>query len=219
VRKRPCEFIVRQLAGALPRNLTVAPLGNGASITAVHQGFSIDTRMGLTPTGGLIMDTRNGDLDPCVIIHLMREMKLDTSATEELVDHRCGLLGISGVRSDMRTPHEAAGSSSDQQLAIGMSCYTTAKQVGAMSIALGGVDQIVFTGGIGQHDSQVLAAICARLSSLGMALDEARNNVGLGVVTCNASRCVVRVLPSEDTEQIARHTHVLCSRPGFRMTR
>ena len=205
-----CESIVRQLASALPERLIIAHLGNGASITAVQNGISIDTSMGLTPTGGLIMGTRSGDLDPGVLVHLMREMKLDAAAIENLVDHRCGLLGLSGVSGDMRALHGAAGSNNAARLAIEMFCYGVAKALGAMSIALGGVDQIVFTGGIGEHDGRVRAEVCARLSSLGVELDDARNQRGLGLVTRDASRCVVQVLPSREDEQIARHTWALC---------
>ena len=205
-----CESIVHQLAGACPKRLIIAHLGNGASITAVRDGTSIDTSMGLTPTGGLIMGTRSGDLDPGVLVHLMREMKLDAAAIEDLVNHRCGLLGISGVGADMRTLHDVAGANSDARLAIDMFCYATAKALGAMSVALGGVDQIVFTGGIGEHDDRARAQVCARLSCLGVELDETRNQRGVGLVTRDSSRCAVQVLPSLEDEQIARHTWALC---------
>ncbi len=113
-----CELIVYQLATALPSRLVIAHLGNGASVTAVKSGRSIDTSMGLTPTGGVIMGTRSGDLDPGVLIYLMREKKFDGAMLEELVDHRSGLLGISGLSSDMRRLHEAASSNADARLAI-----------------------------------------------------------------------------------------------------
>jgi acetate kinase len=205
-----CESIVRQLATALPERLIVAHLGNGASITAVRNGISIDTSMGLTPTGGLIMGTRSGDLDPGVLVHLMRELKLDAAAIEDFVDHRCGLLGLSGLSGDMRILHGAAAANSQARLAIDMFCYEAAKELGAMSIALGGVDQIVFTGGIGEHDDRVRSEVCARLSSLGVELHEARNRRGLGLVSRDSSRCAVQVLPSQEDEQIARHTWALC---------
>ena len=205
-----CESIVRQLGSALPERLIIAHLGNGASITAVRNGISIDTSMGLTPTGGLIMGTRSGDLDPGVLVHLMREMKLDATAIEDLVDHRCGLLGLSGVSGDMRALHDAAATNGDVRLAIDMFCYRVAKELGAMSVALGGIDQIVFTGGIGEHDVRMRAEVCARLSSLGVELDDARNQHGAGMVSRDASRCTVRVLLSQEDEQIARHTWALC---------
>jgi acetate kinase len=209
-----CESIVRQLGSALPERLIIAHLGNGASITAVRKGLSIDTSMGLTPTGGLIMGTRSGDLDPGVLVHLMREMRLDAAAIEDLVDHRSGLLGLSGVSGDMRALHAAAGSNSDARLAIEMFCQRVAKEVGAMSIALRGVDQIVFTGGIGEHDAQVRSEVCTRLPSLGVDLDGVRNRQGQGLVSSDASRCAVQVLPSQEDEQIARHTWALCNPKG-----
>ena len=113
-----CESIVHQLASDLPNRLVIAHLGNGASVTAVKAGKSIDTSKGLTPTGGVIMGTRSGDLDPGVLVYLMREKKFDAAMLEELVDHRSGLLGISGVGSDMRRLHDAAASNADARLAI-----------------------------------------------------------------------------------------------------
>jgi acetate kinase len=205
-----CESIVRQLGAQVPERLIIAHLGNGASITAVHHGRSIDTSMGLTPTGGLIMGTRSGDLDPGVLVHLMRKMNWDATAIEDLVDHRCGLLGLSGVSGDMRSLHDVADSNGQARLAIDMFCYRVAKEMGAMSIALGGVDQIVFTGGIGEHDAPVRATVCARLASLGVELDEVRNRHGVGRVSGDGSRCIVQVLPSLEDEQIARHTWALC---------
>lgn len=213
-----CESIVRQLSRALPQRLLIAHLGNGASITAVQHGQSIDTSMGLTPTGGLIMGTRSGNLDPGVLVYLMRSMRLDAAALEDLVNHRCGLLALSGLSSDMRLLHAAAASKPDAQLAIEMFSYAVAKELGAMSVALGGVDMIVFTGGIGEHDAQVRAQVCAQLSSLGVELDDALNQqglkgvgVGVGVtVSHQNSRCAVQVLPSQEDEQIALHTWRLC---------
>lgn len=206
-----CESIVRQLGDTLAERLLIAHLGNGASITAVHQGISIDTSMGLTPTGGLIMGTRSGNLDPGVLVHLMRDRNMGVDAIAQLLDQRSGLLGISGVSSDMRTLHKVASSNSDAKLAIAMFCYTAAKELGAMSMALNGVDLIVFTGGIGEHDALVRADICTRLRAMGVELDEARNNVGSGLISADASRCAVQVLPSQEDAQIARHTWTLCS--------
>jgi acetate kinase len=181
-----CESIVRQLGDDLPGRLVIAHLGNGASVTAVKDGKSIDTSMGLTPTGGVIMGTRSGDLDPGVLLYLMREKKFDVARLEELVDHRSGLMGISGIASDMRRLHEAAASNADARLAIQMFCYSVRKQVAAMIAALEGVDLIVFTGGIGEHDEEVRAEICDGLSCFGVG--------------------PVRVFTSQEDEQIARHT-------------
>jgi acetate kinase len=207
-----CESIVRQLGDGLPERLIIAHLGNGASVTAVKAGKSIDTSMGLTPSGGVIMSTRSGDLDPGVLIYLMREKKFDAAMLEELIDRRSGVLGISGVDGDMRRLHEAASSNPDARLAIQMFCYSVRKQVAAMIAALDGVDLIVFTGGIGENDEEVRAAICRGLSWVGVSLDEARNVYANNPVNDSESRCCVRVLPSQEDEQIAQHTWALLSK-------
>ncbi|MGQ0621171.1 MAG: acetate/propionate family kinase [Panacagrimonas sp.] len=186
-----CESIVRQLGPNLPRRLVVAHLGNGASITAIRDGRSIDTTMGMTPSGGVMMGTRSGDLDPGVLIHLMREKKFDLAMLEELIDHRSGLLGVSGLASDMRRLHEAAKSNADARLAIEMFCTSVRKQIAAMITVLSGVDLLVFTGGISENDAKVRAAICEGLSWIG--------------------HLAVQVLPSQEDEQIARHAWALVS--------
>jgi acetate kinase len=198
-----CESILHQLGTTIPNRLIIAHLGNGASVTAVRSGKSIDTSMGLTPSGGIIMGTRSGDLDPGVLVYLMREKHFDAAGIEELVDHHSGLLGISGLSGDMRRLHDAASSNADARLAIEMFCYSVRKQVAAMIAALDGVDMIVFTGGIGENDGEVRASICEGLSWAGISLDDAWK----GAAT-------VRVLASQEDEQIARHTWTL-SRPGL----
>ena len=187
-----CESIVRRLAGELPPRLVIAHLGNGASVTAVKDGRSIDTSMGLTPAGGTIMGTRTGDLDPGVLVYLMRVKKLDAARIEDLVYRRSGLLGISGITSDMRRLHEAAATNADARLAIRMFCYSVRKQIAAMIAALEGIDLLVFTGGIGENDAPVRAEICDGLAWAAPA---------------------VRVLASHEDEQIARHTRELLPAP------
>jgi acetate kinase len=189
-----CESIVRQLGSGLPPRVVIAHLGNGASVTAVAQGRSIDNSMGLTPSGGVIMGTRSGDLDPGLLLYLLREQGLDAVQLEDLIDHHCGLLGISGISSDMRRLHDASATSADAQLAIDMFCDSVRKQVAAMATALGGIDLLVFTGGIGEHDARVRAWICEGLSWLGIAQDS------------DAASCrKVRVLPAREEQQIAIH--------------
>jgi acetate kinase len=204
-----CESILHQLGSDLPDRVVIAHLGNGASVTAVKGGKSIDTSMGLTPTGGVIMGTRCGDLDPGVLVYLIRENKLDAAMLEELVDHRSGLLGISGVSSDMRRLHEAALSNPDARLAVQMFCYSVRKQIAAMIAALDGVDLIVFTGGIGENDPEVRAAICDGLSWIGVRLADTRNRAASNPVSDPVSRCAVLVLGSQEDEQIARHARAL----------
>ena len=194
------ESIVRQLGDALPRRLVIAHLGNGASITAVERGRSVDTTMGLTPSGGIIMGTRSGDLDPGVLVYLMREKQFDAARLQALIDQGSGLLGISGLSGDMRRLHEAAASNSDARLAIDMFCYSVRKQVAAMGAVLGGLDMLVFTGGIGENDGQVRAKICSGLSWLGISLDKPSNR---------AARSRVLVVESQEDEQIARHAWAL----------
>jgi acetate kinase len=204
-----CESIVHQLGNDLPNRLVIAHLGNGASVTAVKRGRSIDTSMGLTPTGGVIMGTRSGDLDPGVLVYLMREKKFDADMIEELVDRRSGLLGISGIGSDMRQLHDAAPTDADARLAVAMFCYSARKQVAAMIAALDGLDLLVFTGGIGENDAEARAAICGGLSWLGLTLDEDRNRSANNPISGSGSRCAVHVLPSQEDEQIARHSWAL----------
>ena len=203
------ESIVRQLGDVLPERLVVAHLGNGASITAVKAGRSIDTSMGMTPSGGVIMGARSGDLDPGVLVYLMREKKFDAVRFEALIDQHSGLLGISGLSGDMRRLHEAAASNADARLAIEMFCYSVRKQVAAMMAVLGGLDMLVFTGGIGENDAHVRAQICAGLAWAGVNLDAARNRAADNPVSDGASRCRVHVLPSQEDEQIARHAWAL----------
>ena len=203
------ESIVRQLGNDVPERLVIAHLGHGASITAVRGGHSIDTSMGLTPSGGVIMGTRSGDLDPGVLVYLLREKKFDAARLEALVDQRSGLLGISGVSSDMRSLHEAAAANPDARLAIRMFCASVRKQIAAMVTVLDGLDMLVFTGGIGENDAQVRAEICNGLAWIGVSLDESRNRAAGNPVSDGASRCQVHVLASQEDEQIARHAWAL----------
>ncbi len=203
-----CESIVQQLSAALPERMIIAHLGGGASITAVEHGRSVDTSMGLTPTGGVMMGTRSGDIDPGVLLYLMREKHLDAAKLEDLVDRHSGLLGVSGVSSDMRDL-EAAPANADARLAIRMFDYDVRKEIAAMAAALQGAQLIVFTGGIGENDWEVRAAICRPLAWMGVDLDEARNQSAANPISLASSRCEVRVLPSQEDQQIARHTRAL----------
>lgn len=207
-----CESILHQLGDERPDRLIIAHLGAGASVTAVKAGRSIDTSMGLTPTGGVMMGARSGDLDPGVLLYLMREKAFDAAMIEDLVDRGSGLLGISGISGDMRTLHRAAPSNPAARLAIEMFCYAVRKQIAAMIAALDGADLIVFAGGIGENDAPVRAAICAGLSWSGVNLDQARNQSRSDPITGEASRCAARVIESREDEQIARHAWTLARR-------
>jgi acetate kinase len=164
-------------------------------VTAVSEGLSIDTSMGLTPSGGVVMGSRSGDLDPGVLLYLLREKHLDSDGLEALIDRQSGLLGISGVSGDMRRLHEAARADPDARLAIDMFCYSVRKQIAAMIAALGGIDMLVFTGGIGENDAIVRASICDGLEWAGVVLrDQIRPSPG----------CCIKILASQEDEVIAR---------------
>ncbi len=203
-----CESIVHQLADSLPERLIIAHLGNGSSVTAVRNGQSIDTSMGLTPSGGVIMGSRSGDLDPGVLIYLMREKNFDAEMLEDLIDQRSGLTGISGGGSDMRRLHDAASSNPDARLAIDMFCYSVRKQIAAMMAVLGGVDVVAFTGGIGENDGKVRASICAGLSWSGVSREAIEVQASYDPVR-PAATAQVLVRPSREDDQIARHTSAI----------
>jgi acetate kinase len=204
-----CESVVHRLGAELPERLIIAHLGSGASVTAVRAGRSIDTTMGLTPSGGIVMGTRSGDLDPGVLIYLLREKAFDPAALEALIDHHSGLMGISGLSGDMRTLHAAPPSDLDARLAIEMFCISAAKQIAAMIVALGEADMIVFTGGIGENDKMVRAEICRHLAWTGLLIDETRNRSDDHCIHDPGSRFHVRIVGCQEDEQIARHVESL----------
>ncbi|MEO5762228.1 MAG: acetate/propionate family kinase [Vicinamibacteria bacterium] len=204
-----CESIVRQLGAELPSRVVIAHLGHGASLTAVRDGRSIDTTMGLTPSGGVMMGTRTGDLDPGVLLYLMSAKSLDAAALDDLINHQSGLLGVSGLSGDVRVLDRAAPQNPEARLALEMFGYSVSKHLAAMMSALGGADLIVFTGGIGENDSDSRARICERLAFAGVVLDDSANRVGTGRISSAESRCEVRVVPSQENEEIARRVAAL----------
>src|SRR5262249_6766477 len=167
----------------------VAHLGNGASLAAVRDGKSVDTTMGFTPTGGLMMGTRSGDLDPGLILYLLREKGYDAHQLDEAVNRAAGLLGTSAISSDMRTLKESGDPRA--QLARQMFAYHLRKQIGAMAAVLEGVDTLVFTGGIGEHDADVRWEVCTGLRYLGIAIDSQRNAANRDPISSAGSQCVV----------------------------
>jgi acetate kinase len=159
-----CESILRQLRNQAPARLVIAHLGSGASVTAVKDGQSIDNTMGLTPTGGVMMATRPGDLDPGLLVYLVR-LGYNAEQLEDLLDRQSGLAGVSGLAGDFETI--AAAKSENAELAISMFCYSISKGIAAMVVALGGLDLLVFAGGIGEHDERVRTRIVSQLSWMG----------------------------------------------------
>jgi acetate kinase len=207
-----CEFIVSALARLDPRaadgRLLIAHLGNGASITAVHRGASVDTTMGFSPCGGLMMGTRSGDLDPTVVTYLARIRKCTFEDLQRLVNEESGLLGVSDVSEDMRDVLGHAGSPHAAE-AIELYCYIARKHVGALAAALDGVDTMVFTGGIGEHAAPIREGICRGLGHLGVVIDPQRNAADADVISTPGNRVTVRVMATDEDAVIARHVRRL----------
>jgi acetate kinase len=212
------EYIMHVLGAAAPARIIIAHLGNGASMAAVRDGRAIDTTMGLAPTGGFMMGTRSGDLDPAVAVHLMRRKHLDADALERLVNDQSGLLGVSGTSSDMKTLLDRRAADPDAALAVEMFCYQARKHLGALAAALGGVNLIVFTGGIGERAAAVRKGICDGLGHLGVILDDDRNRSNADTLSADGSRCSVRMIPTDEDLMIARHTWrtIFAPAPGAR---
>ncbi len=181
----------------------LAHLGNGASLAAVRDGSSIDTSMGFTPSSGVPMGTRSGDLDPGLAWYIMQSEQLSPDQFKHLINHESGLLGVSETSSDMRdlTAHE----SDDERAAeaVELFCYQVKKYIGAYAAVLNGLDTLVFTGGIGEHHGSVRARICANLEFLGIELDKQRNEQNAGVISSQSSRVKVRVIATDEELMIA----------------
>jgi len=206
------EYVVATLGDAARGRVVIAHLGNGASLAAVRDGAPIDTTMGLTPSGGLMMGTRTGDLDPGVLTHLARVKRWDARELERLVDERSGLLGVSGgVTADVARLLERRASDVAAAEAVELFCWIARKHVAAMSASLGGLDTLVFTGGIGEHAAAVRAEICAGLAYLGVMLDPAANAAHAPAISAPGGACSVRVVATDEERMIARHTGRLLS--------
>ncbi len=200
------EYVVESLGTSTLRRAVIAHLGNGASMCAVRDGRSIDTTMGFTPTAGLVMGSRCGDLDPGLLIYLLEQRGYDAPRLERLVNHESGLLGLSGTTSDMQELLALRVSDPRATLAIDVFCYQARKRIGALAAALGGLDTVVFTGGIGARAPVVRRAICDGLAHLGIALDDAPNEGNEPVISQQGAACTVRVLATDEERMIARHT-------------
>jgi len=203
------EYIVGAIGAAELGRAVIAHLGNGASMVAVHHGQSVDTTMGFTPAGGLIMSTRTGDLDPGVPVYLLREHGYDADRLEELVDRDAGLVALSGGTSDMQTLLERRNQDRRAALAIDAFCYQARKHVGALAAVLGGLDTFVFTGGIGEKAAAIRGGICDGLEHLGVEIDDAANAEHAAVISLPGAACVVRVERTDEDLVIARHTRAL----------
>ena len=199
------EYVVGKLGPELGRRAIIAHLGNGASMVALKDGFPMDTSMGLTPTGGFMMGTRSGDLDPGILIHLLKA-GYSADELEKLVDHQAGLLGVSGQTSDMKALLQKSETDNAARMAVAMFAYQARKFIGAYAAVLNGLDTLVFTGGIGERAAEVRGDICSGLEYLGVALDTVANGQNDQVISLPASKCTVRVVQTDEDLMIARHT-------------
>jgi acetate kinase len=202
------DYVVTRLRETEPAlaksRLIVAHLGNGASLCAVHDGRSIASTMGFTAVDGLMMGTRTGALDPGVLLYLLEERGFDAKGIEDLLYRKSGLLGVSGISSDMRTLR--ASTAPEAREAIDLFVYRIVREIGSLAAALGGVDAIVFTAGIGEHDPATRAEVSAGCCWLGLTLDSALNIGGQGRISIEGSAVSAWVVPTDEQRMIAQYT-------------
>ncbi len=190
----------------------VAHLGNGTSMCAMRAGRSVASTMGFTPLDGLPMGTRCGALDPGVVLYLMDELKMDVRTIEKLLYEESGLLGVSGIAGDMR--ELLASEDPRAKLAIDLFIYRISRELGSLAAALGGLDALVFTGGIGEHAAVIRERVCRDAGWLGIELDIAANNAAMARISASASRVQAWVIPTNEEQMIARHTRRLIGAAG-----
>lgn len=198
------EELGRLDPAAATGRVILAHLGNGASLAAVRDGKSIDTSMGFTPTAGVMMSTRTGDVDPGLAYYLARTERMTAARFQRLVNHESGLLGVSGISADMRDLLAKEGEDVRAAEAVALFCYQVKKGIGSFAAALGGLDTLVFAGGIGENAPPVRARICDGLSFLGIELHASRNAEAAGVISTGVSRVTVRVIRTDEELMIAR---------------
>ena len=202
-----CTFLMDALRRvdrvAATGRVVLAHLGSGASLAAVSEGRCVDTTMGFTPNSGILMGTRSGDVEPGVLLHLLRN-GMSVGELDDLVNHQSGLLGVSGTSSDMRDLLAAEAHDPHAAEAIGLFCYQAARAVGALATTLGGLDTLIFAGGVGERAPAIRVRIAERLAHLGVEVDPDRNEVSAAVIS--TGRCVVRVIHTDEESVIARQT-------------
>ncbi|MBE0429559.1 MAG: acetate/propionate family kinase [Thermoleophilia bacterium] len=205
-----CESILHKLMeekhGLMPARMVIAHLGNGASMTAVKSSRSVDTTMGFTPAGGLMMSTRSGDLDPGVIFYLLREQEIGTEKLAEIINSQSGLLGVSGISGDMEQLLKEEQRQPGAADAVALFCYQARKYLGSLVFALGGIDLLAFTGGIGEKSPAIRERICADLGFAGITLSGDLNGRNAGTVSAPGAPVEVRVIETDEELMIALHT-------------
>src|ERR1700722_13258643 len=209
-------FLMQKLAtiaGANAANgrIILAHLGSGASMAAVRGGKPIDTTMAFTPTAGLVMGTRPGDIDPGLLIYMMRVQKMSADQMDEFISKKCGLIGVSETSSDMRDLLGRRATDQRAADAVDLFCYQARKFVGALHAVLGGLDTFVFSGGIGEHAPEVRSGICDGLDCIGVRLDPKRNAAGEEIISADNGRVVVRVIPTDEEIVIAQAVNSVLS--------
>jgi acetate kinase len=210
-----CEFIVHELSRIAPAEaagrVIIAHLGNGASLTAVRDGVSVETTMGFSPTGGLVMSTRSGDLDPSVVLYALQRERMSPEAISRLVNHEAGLLGVSETSHDMRDLLEREPTDSRAADAVALFCYGVRKDIGALVAALGGLETLVFTAGIGARAASVRARICEGLGCFGLEIDAGRNAAHEPIVSRDGSAVMIRVMKTDEDQMLAGHARRVLS--------
>ena len=202
------ETLAETFAGCPHRKTVVAHLGNGASLCAMRDGKSVAASMGLTALSGIPMATRCGDLDPGAVLYLIGSQKMTPDAVSDMLNHKSGLLGVSGISGDIRDL--LASPAPEAEEALDVYTYRIAREIGSLTAALNGLDAIVFTGGVGENSREIRRRVCARLSWMGIELDAALNESGAGVVSAQHSAIAVAVIPTNEEEVIAREAFSLC---------
>ncbi len=205
------SYLMEELArmagtAAASGKVILAHLGSGASLAAVSNGKSIDTSMGFTPAGGVLMGTRTGDLDPGVMVYLLKSEGLSATKINSLINHQSGLLGVSGLSSDMQTLLSSQDSNSYAAEAVEMFCYQAKKWIGSFAAALGGADTLVFSGGIGERSAEIRSRICSGLGFAGIEINEQKNNQNGPVISSGNSKVTVMVIATNEEQMIARLT-------------
>jgi len=204
------EYLVATLGAETLGRAVLAHLGNGASLAAVEAGRSVHTTMGFTPSGGIVMSSRSGDLDPGILVYLARELGYDASGLERLIDTESGLRALSGDTADMKALLDRRDRGDERAaLAVTVFCQHIRMQIGAYAALLGGLDTVVFTAGIGAHAPAVRAESCRGLEHLGLVIDDDRNTGGEPVISAADARVRVRVLETNEDVMLARHTRAL----------
>ncbi len=213
------EYILSELekeAGQKTANgrVIIAHLGNGASMAAFLRGRSMDTTMGFTPAGGLVMSTRSGDLDPGVIVYLLKEKKMNAATLNLMVNKQSGLVGVSGTSPDMKELLDREKKDQRAADAVELFCYQAKKFIGALAAVLGGLETLIFTGGIGEHAPSIRERICRGMGFLGIRIDAARNNKNAAVISGDGGPTIVRVMKTNEELMIARHAYHLIMKSG-----